>query len=91
MPFPATFVNNKVQLSNKDIERFQKIYSDMYDSEISKEETIVQATKLINLLWLIYTPMTDERFEEIQKYMASILPDILQQIARIDEDGINDK
>lgn len=79
-----------MQLSNKDIERFQKIYRDMYGTEISKEDAAEQAVKLVNLLWRICVPLTDERFEEIQKYRERILPEIIRQIAYQD-DGIDDK
>ncbi len=68
-------------LTDAQLEQFRELYRKRYDKEISKELAVEQAMKLLCLLRRIYTPMTKERFEEIQKYRMSIIPEIIAKVA----------
>ena len=68
-------------LTDAQLEQFRDLYRKRYGKEISKEDAVEQAMKLLCLLRRIYTPMTKERFEVIQKYRAKILPDIIAKVA----------
>jgi hypothetical protein len=76
--------NVNMALSNEQLEQFRDLYRKRYGKEISKECAIDQAMKLLCILRRIYTPMTKKRFEEIQKYRAGILPDIIAKVASLD-------
>ncbi len=78
-----------MQLSDKDIEKFQQLYRDRYNKEISKEEALDQALKLISLLRRIMVPMSKERFNEIQEYRRSILPDVIHRIAHSEDEPLH--
>lgn len=78
-----------MQLTNEDISRFQRLYRDRYNKEISKEEALDQAQRLIRLLKRIMVPMSKERFNEIQRYRRSILPEIIHRIAHSEDEPIN--
>lgn len=75
-------------LTDAQLEKFRDLYRKRYGKEISKEDAVEQAMKLLCLLRRIYTPMTKERFEYIQKYRAGILPDIIAKVASQDETNL---
>lgn len=62
--------------SDEQIEQFQQIYFNRYGKEISKEIAKEQASKLLQLLILIYKPMSIKEFEAIQKKRLESLPEI---------------
>jgi hypothetical protein len=68
-------------ISDERLEQFRDLYRKKYGKEISKDAAYEQATKLVCLLNRIYTPMTHERFDKIQKYRTEILPEIIAQVA----------
>jgi hypothetical protein len=68
-------------LSDAQLEIFRDLYRKRYRKEISKEDAVEQAMKLLCLLRRIYTPMTKERLEHIQKYRGGILPEIIAKVA----------
>jgi hypothetical protein len=70
-----------MSLSDAQFETFRDLYRKRYGKEISKEDAVGQAMKLLCLLRRIYTPMTQERLEYIQKYRAGILPEIIAKLA----------
>lgn len=54
-------------LSNKQITKYQMLYKDRFGKEISREEAYEQGVKLIRLIELIYKPMTQEEYDQLQK------------------------
>lgn len=54
-------------LSDDQITQFQKIWKKRFNENISKEEACEKGIKLINMVQLIYRPMTKEEYEEIQQ------------------------
>jgi len=54
-------------LSEEQIKEFQRIYKNFYGKEISREDAYEQGVKLIRLIQLIYKPMTEVEFQQLQK------------------------
>ncbi len=62
---PKSFI--KALLSEEQIKEFQGIYKNYYGKEISRDEAYEQGVKLIRLIQLIYKPMTEIEFQQLQK------------------------
>ena len=54
-------------LSNKQIAKFQTLYKKRFSKEISREEAYEKGVKLIRLIELIYKPMTENEYKQLQK------------------------
>lgn len=54
-------------LSNELIIKFQALYKNRFGKEISQEEAYEKGSKLIRLVELIYTPMTEVEYEQLQE------------------------
>jgi len=54
-------------LSDEQIIKYQTLYKKRFGKEISREEAYEQGAKLIRLVQLIYKPMTEKEFEELQE------------------------
>lgn len=54
-------------ISKEQLEKYKDIYRKRFGEDISDQEALEQATKLLNLIKIIYKPMTKEEFEMIQK------------------------
>ena len=53
-------------ISKKQLEKFKDIYKRNFDKNISDQEALKQATKLLRLVEIIYKPMTQEEYDKIQ-------------------------
>lgn len=54
-------------LTNNQISQFQILYKNHFGKEISREEALEKGIKLLRLVEIIYKPMTEEQFENLQK------------------------
>ena len=54
-------------LSDEQITKYQTLYKNRFDKEISREEAYEQGAKLIRLIELIYKPMTENEYKQLQK------------------------
>ena len=54
-------------LSNEQIKKFQTLYKNRFGKEISREEAYEKGVKLVRLVELIYKPMTEDEYEQLQK------------------------
>ncbi len=54
-------------LSEEQITNYQKLYRDYFKKEISREEAYEQGVKLLRLIELIYKPITQEEYNQLQK------------------------
>ena len=54
-------------LSDEQIRKFQILYKNRFGKEISREEAYEKGAKLIRLVELIYKPMTEDEYKQIQK------------------------
>lgn len=55
-------------LTDKNIKQFQAIYKEQFGTDISKAEAAEQGLKLVNLLSVVYKPMTQERSDAIDTH-----------------------
>ena len=55
-------------LTDKNIKQFQAIYKEQFGTNISKAEAAEQGLKLVNLLSVVYKPMTQERSDAIDTH-----------------------
>jgi len=54
-------------LSHEQIIKFQTLYKNRFGKEISREEAYEQGVKLMRLIELIYKPMTEAEYRELQE------------------------
>ncbi len=54
-------------LSDEQITKYQTLYKNRFDREISREEAYEQGISLIRLVELIYKPMTENEYKQLQK------------------------
>jgi len=54
-------------LSDEQIKQFQMLYKKQFGKEISREEAYEKGAKLVRLVELIYKPMTENEYKQLQK------------------------
>ena len=54
-------------LSDEQIKKFQMLYKKHFGKEISREEAYERGAKLIRLIELIYKPMTEAEYQQLQE------------------------
>ena len=54
-------------LTEKQVEKFQKIYRERFGKEISKADALEKGIKLVRLMDIVYKPITIQEFEEFIK------------------------
>lgn len=54
-------------LSDEQITKFQTLYKNRFGKEISREEAFEKGAKLIRLVELIYKPMTEAEYRQLQE------------------------
>ena len=54
-------------LADKDIKSFMEIYKNRFGKELSREEAFEKATSLLRMVELIYKPMTEQEYINLQK------------------------
>lgn len=54
-------------LSDKQITKFQTLYIKHFGRKISRDEAYEQGVKLIRLVELIYQPMTEAEYQQLQE------------------------
>ena len=55
-------------LTDEDVCEFQKLYKVRFGKDITYEEAYEQGVKLVRLLELIYTPMTLDEYQRLQRH-----------------------
>lgn len=60
-------IANKIMISNERLEEFKRIYRKEFGRDISDQDALESATKLLNLLKIVYKPMTKEDFARIEE------------------------
>jgi hypothetical protein len=54
-------------ISKEALEKYKAIYRRQFKKDISDQEALEQATKLLNLMRLIYKPMTKADFDMLEE------------------------
>ena len=69
-----------MRLSDEDIKKFQELYKTSFGKEISKGDALEKGLKLLNLMKLVYVPMTQEEYDSIQSHMRKTVPALLTRL-----------
>lgn len=70
-------------LSDIHIEKLQQLYAAQFGKNISKQEAYESGIKLLQLVMLIYTPMTLDDFLQVQKERKELgLPEITNALQK---------
>ncbi len=75
-----------MQLTDQQIEEFRTLYFKRFNKEISREDAVEQAMKLLRLVMIIYKPMAVEDYDAIQKRRLETLPETLRYIVECMDD-----
>jgi hypothetical protein len=54
-------------ISEKALKEFKKIYKKKFDIDLSDQDALDSATKLLKLVEIVYKPITKEGYERVQK------------------------
>ncbi len=53
---------------DEDIIKFQALYKSEFGIEISREDAYEKGIKLLRLMSIVYTPMTEQEYEVVQAH-----------------------
>ncbi len=70
-------------LSDEDIIKFQALYKSEFGMEISREDAYEKGIKLLQLMSVVYKPMTEKEYEFIQKHRIDTLPLLEKKLKNI--------
>lgn len=59
-------------ISNEQLEEFKRIYRKQFGRNISDQDALESATKLLDLLMVVYKPMTREEFSKLEERRKKI-------------------
>jgi len=54
-------------ISEERLEEFKRIYKKEFGEDLSDQDALEKATKLLRLVEIIYKPMTQEEYDKLQK------------------------
>ncbi|OGZ78705.1 MAG: hypothetical protein A2528_03380 [Candidatus Staskawiczbacteria bacterium RIFOXYD2_FULL_37_9] len=54
-------------LSEERIAKFQALYKKHFGKELSKEDAYEKGAKLVRMVQLVYRPITEKEYQELQK------------------------
>lgn len=54
-------------LTDKQVNEFQEIYKNHFGEEISREDALEGGIKLVRMMKIIYTPITEKEYHDLQK------------------------
>lgn len=54
-------------ISNKQLEEFKRIYRKQFGKDISDQDALESATKLLRLMEIVYKPMTRDEFSKLEE------------------------
>ena len=70
-------------LPDEDILKFQALYKSEFGMEISREDAYEKGIKLLQLMSVVYKPMTEKEYEFIQKHRIDTLPLLEKKLKNI--------
>ena len=76
-------------LTNEQVDKFQDIYRKRFGKEISRADALEKGIKLVRLMEIIYKPITEKEFEELQKRRSKIMgKDFIIKKSKINGKGV---
>ncbi len=70
-------------LSDEDIVKFQALYKGEFGMEISREDAYEKGIKLLRLMSVVYKPMTESEYEQIQNHRKNAHQLLTKRITNI--------
>lgn len=70
-------------LSDEDIVKFQALYKSEFGMEINRDDAYEKGIKLLGLMSVIYKPMTEKEYEQIEEHRKNTLPLLKQRITNL--------
>ena len=61
-----------MSISENHIQKYQALYREHFGKEISRESALDGCVKLLQLMKMVYKPMTSEQLKEVRKRQASL-------------------
>ena len=55
-----------IQLSDKDLDEFRRLYKRRFGKEISREEAREQGSSLLRMMKVVYKPVTQKQVDELK-------------------------
>ena len=71
-------------LSDEDIKKFQALYKNELGKEINQQDAYEKGIKLLRLMSVVYKPMTEKEYKQIQKHRTDTLPLLQKHLKEID-------
>ncbi|MCR4334454.1 MAG: hypothetical protein NUV47_01865 [Patescibacteria group bacterium] len=68
---------------DEDILKFQALYKSEFGMKISREDAYEKGVKLLQLMSVVYKPMTEKEYELIQKHRQETLSLLQKRITNI--------
>lgn len=62
-----------MKITDERLDEFIAIYKERFGVELSKEEALPKAQALMNVMWLIYKPMTEEQKKNVSERQLKLL------------------
>jgi hypothetical protein len=56
-----------MQFTKEQLDKFKRIYKEEYNEDISDSQALEMATNLITLLKIVYQPMTETEYNQLQE------------------------
>ena len=75
-------------ISDEDIAEFQRLYKNRFGKEINKEDAFEQVMNLLCLLERIYTPITEDEYEDILQRRAETFSEMLAHLALLESSNV---
>lgn len=57
-------------LTKEQLNKFKQIYKEQFKEDLSDAEALEKATKLMRLIEIVYKPMTETEYNQLQKRRA---------------------
>jgi hypothetical protein len=54
-------------ISKEYLDKFKNIYKNKFGKDLSNQDTLEKATKLLRLVEIVYKPMTKEEYNKVRK------------------------
>ena len=54
-------------LSKEELDKFRELYKNRFGKDLSGKEVYEQANKLLQLMKLVYRPMTEQEYKDVGK------------------------
>jgi hypothetical protein len=69
-------MKEKMYLLDEEVTQFQELYKKEFGEELERHDARDRFTKLVRLMEIIYKPMTQKEYDDVQKHIKELRKDI---------------